>query len=182
MDDGRQGAEGHRGEKYAFHRKIPSLEWLQAIVYQSGEGSHERAALYLRTMKSNIVCACSGLFYLASALADVGSASSLEAAVAETEKAFAATMANRDFEAFSQFLDEESVFFAGETPLRGKSEVQAAWKGFFEGPDAPFSWAPETVVVLESGKLALSSGPVMDPQGNRVATFQSIWRRTDGGE
>ena len=49
-------------------------------------------------------------------------------------------------------------------------------KRFYEKPDAPFSWAPEQVEVLESGTLALSSGPVWDPKGKQFATFTSIWR------
>ena len=32
------------------------------------------------------------------------------------------------------------------------------------------------VEVLDSGTLALSTGPVHDPQGKLVATFTSIWR------
>ena len=31
--------------------------------------------------------------------------------------------------------------------------------------DAPFSWQPETVEVLASGTLAISSGPVKDTNG-----------------
>ena len=58
---------------------------------------------------------------------------------------------------------------------RGKQAVADAWKHFFAGR-APFSWAPETVAVLQSGDLALSSGPVRDPPSKRVATFTSIWR------
>ena len=42
--------------------------------------------------------------------------------------------------------------------------------------DAPFSWEPEQVQVLDSGTLALSSGPVRNPEGKTVATFTSIWR------
>ena len=45
------------------------------------------------------------------------------------------------------------------------------------GPDAPFSWRPEVVQVLDSGTLALTSGPVRDPTGRRTGTFNSIWRR-----
>jgi len=48
---------------------------------------------------------------------------------------------------------------------------------FFAGPDAPFSWRPELVEVLDSGTLALTSGPVRDPTGRRTGTFNSIWRR-----
>lgn len=46
---------------------------------------------------------------------------------------------------------------------------------------APFSWDPETVVVLASGTLALSSGPVRNPAGERVGAFNSVWRRQADG-
>ncbi len=46
----------------------------------------------------------------------------------------------------------------------------------------PFSWKPETVEVQEGGKLALSTGPVLDAAGKRIATFTSIWRREPSGE
>ncbi|MGB5488121.1 MAG: nuclear transport factor 2 family protein [Lysobacterales bacterium] len=100
----------------------------------------------------------------------------LQQQVADTERAFAKTMAQRDFEGFVSFLSDEAVFFSGETPLRGKQKVADTWKSYYEQADAPFSWEPETVVVLESGTLALSSGPVLDPEGKMVATFNSIWR------
>jgi ketosteroid isomerase-like protein len=102
--------------------------------------------------------------------------------VEDTERAFAQTMADRDFTAFKTFLADEAVFFSGETPLRGSQAVSDAWRPYFDGPDAPFSWAPELVVVLESGGLALSSGPVRNPAGERVATFNSIWRLEPSGE
>jgi ketosteroid isomerase-like protein len=100
----------------------------------------------------------------------------LERQVAETERAFAGTMAKRDFAAFSSFLSDETVFFNGPTALRGKEQVAGHWKRFFEKPDAPFSWEPEQIEVLGSGALALSSGPVRDREGKLIATFTSIWR------
>jgi ketosteroid isomerase-like protein len=96
--------------------------------------------------------------------------------VADTERAFAATMAARDHEAFVGFLAEEAIFFSGAEPLRGRAAVAQAWRPFFDGPEAPFSWAPETVEVLDSGTLALSAGPVLDAAGNCIGSFQSIWR------
>jgi ketosteroid isomerase-like protein len=102
--------------------------------------------------------------------------------VEDTERAFARTMADRDHEAFRNFLAEEAVFFSGNTPLRGKQAVADTWKPYFDGADAPFSWEPELVVVLDSGTLAMSSGPVRDPSGQRVATFNSIWRLEPSGE
>ena len=101
--------------------------------------------------------------------------------VADTERAFAQTMADRDFAAFQTFLAEEAVFFAGENVLRGKQQVAEAWAGLYEGENAPFSWSPESVVVLDSGELALSSGPVLDPQGKPGGTFTSIWRLDASG-
>lgn len=97
------------------------------------------------------------------------------------ETAFASTMADRDLEAFSSFLDPEVVFFNGPTELRGAEAVVEAWAPFFETEGAPFSWRPDAVSVLDSGNLGLSSGPVLDPEGNRVGTFNSIWRRNADG-
>jgi len=100
----------------------------------------------------------------------------LQRQVADTERAFAKTMADRDHAAFATFLSDETIFFSGAKALRGKQQVAGAWKRYYDGPVAPFSWQPETVEVLDSGALALSSGPVRDPQGKLVATFTSIWR------
>lgn len=97
--------------------------------------------------------------------------------VMATERAFAKTMADRDHAAFSSFLSNEAVFFSGPTPLRGKQAVADHWARFYTGAKAPFSWEPKDVEVLDSGDLALSSGPVHDAAGNLVATFTSIWRR-----
>ncbi len=102
--------------------------------------------------------------------------SDVQKQVADTERAFAKTMASRDHAAFSSFLSEETVFFSGPTPLHGKQKVADWWKRFYEKTEAPFSWEPEQVEVLDSGTLAISSGPVKDTQGKIVATFTSIWR------
>ena len=101
--------------------------------------------------------------------------------VLETERAFAKTMADRDHAAFTTFLAKETVFFSGEKPLRGAEAVAAWWKKHYEAKEAPFSWEPEQVEVLDSGTLALSTGPVRDPAGEVVATFTSIWRREGPG-
>jgi ketosteroid isomerase-like protein len=93
-----------------------------------------------------------------------------------TERAFARTMADRDFPAFMSFLAADAVFFNGPEALRGKQAVAERWKRFYERPQAPFSWEPERVEVLESGTLALSTGPVRDADGKLIATFTSIWR------
>lgn len=102
--------------------------------------------------------------------------SEVQRQVADTERAFAKTMAQRDHAAFSTFLSEEAIFFSGANPLRGKKEVARHWQRFYEKADAPFSWEPESVEVLASGTLAISSGPVRDSKGKLIATFSSIWR------
>ena len=106
----------------------------------------------------------------------------LQEQVRSAERAFAQTMADRDLEAFAAFVSEEAVFFGGSEPLRGREAVVEGWRSYFDGPAAPFSWEPETVEVLESGGLAHSSGPVRDPPGNTVGTFNSIWRLEADGK
>jgi len=101
--------------------------------------------------------------------------------VVDTERAFAATMARRDHKAFSSFLADEAVFFSGPSPLHGKQQVADWWKRYYEKPEAPFSWEPEEVEVLESGTLAISSGPVRDPGRKLVGRFSSIWRQEEPG-
>jgi ketosteroid isomerase-like protein len=104
------------------------------------------------------------------------SAADLTKQVADTERAFAKTMADRNHAAFTSFLADETIFFTSKEALRGRQAVADFWKKFYEGPTAPFSWEPQTVEVLDSGTLALSSGPVYDPKGKNFATFTSIWR------
>ena len=105
----------------------------------------------------------------------------LEREVGETERGFAKTIADRDHARFTQFISDEAVFFSGATSLRGKPAISEAWAGFFREPEAPFSWEPDDVRVLDSGTLALSTGPVRDPKGKLVARFTSIWRRESPG-
>lgn len=101
--------------------------------------------------------------------------------VREAERSFARSMATRDFKAFGELVAEDAVFFGSQGAQRGKAAVLAGWKPFFDGPAAPFSWDPDAVEVLDSGSLALSSGPVKDPDGKQTGVFNSIWRREAGG-
>ena len=111
-----------------------------------------------------------------SPLAAAAQSSALTATVEARERAFAKTMADRDFEAFLSFVSPEAVFFGGNGALRGKDAIGAAWQRFFEGPEAPFAWEPDVVEVLDSGGLALTSGPVRLPSGEDGGRFNSIWR------
>jgi ketosteroid isomerase-like protein len=77
---------------------------------------------------------------------------------------------------------EEGVFFGSASVLRGRSEVAAGWKRYFEGAQAPFSWEPDRGEVIDSGSLGMTSGPVRDPQGKRVGTFNTTWRLEPDGK
>lgn len=106
----------------------------------------------------------------------------LTAEVRAAETAFARTMADRDHAAFGSYIAEEGVFFGRNGAIRGRAAVAADWKRFFEGKEAPFSWAPETVEILPSGNLGLTSGPVHDPKGALIGTFTTIWRLEPDGK
>ena len=101
--------------------------------------------------------------------------------VRKAETAFARTMADRDHAAFTSFLADDTIWL-GQTVLRGRKQVADGWKRFYEGKDAPFSWAPERVEVNDAGTLGISTGPVRDPAGKRIGTFNSIWRRGADGK
>lgn len=108
-------------------------------------------------------------------------ADDLAASVRAREEAFARTMADRDFEAFLSFISPEAVFFGREGALRGVEAIGAAWRPYFDGPEAPFAWTPDVVEVLDSGGLALTSGPVTLPDGSTAGRFNSIWRLDPDG-
>jgi ketosteroid isomerase-like protein len=97
------------------------------------------------------------------------------------ESSFAASMAKRDFDAFASHVSPEAIFFGDTTVMRGKEAVLNGWRRFFQKSDAPFSWKPDVIEVLQSGNLAISSGPVFDPGGKKVGNFSSIWRREPDG-
>jgi ketosteroid isomerase-like protein len=124
------------------------------------------------------------LMALALATAGAGATSNaeLKQQVADTERAFAATMKLRDHAGFVAFLSDEAVFYSGPQTLRGKQQVADFWKKFFEQSEAPFSWEPDQVDVLDSGGLAHSSGPVYDSKGKLIARFNSVWRLEAAGQ
>lgn len=110
------------------------------------------------------------------------STGSTKAQVFAAERDFAQTMAQRDKTRFAQFISDEAIFFNGATAHRGKAKVIEEWSKYFDTPNAPFSWEPDQVEVLDSGTLALSSGPVRDPAGKVFARFNSIWRLEAPGQ
>ncbi|RZJ13457.1 MAG: DUF4440 domain-containing protein [Rubrivivax sp.] len=103
------------------------------------------------------------------------------AEVRTTEIAFAAAFAARDAVAFRRFLAPDTLWMSGKDPLGGPDAVMQAWQGWLASPKPPFSWTPELVLVLPSGDLARSTGPVLDSDGKLAARFQSVWRRKPAG-
>jgi len=126
----------------------------------------------------------SGASLLSAGCASLGPRTSnreLVRVVTDAELAFARTMADRDHRAFHGFVSPEAVFLNGGKPLVGREAVARHWQRFYAGPAAPFSWQPDLVVVLASGTLAQSVGPVSNPAGKVVARFYSTWRLESDG-
>ena len=128
----------------------------------------------MRLLSIGVLCLSMLMLALASAARPTNA--DLKRQVVNAERAFAATMKARDHAAFRAFLAEEAIFFDGATPLRGRDAIARAWRPYYDGPHAPFSWEPEQVEVVDSGTLAYSGGPVFDAGGKRVGRFNSIWR------
>jgi len=120
-----------------------------------------------------VLCAAALFALRPAAGSDAGLADQVRAA----ERAFAKSMADRDHAAFVAHLADEAVFFGSKSVMRGRAAVAKGWKPLFEGQKAPFSWEPERVEVLDSGTLGYSSGPVRNPEGKTVGTYNSVWRR-----
>jgi ketosteroid isomerase-like protein len=126
-----------------------------------------------------LFCAC---LANASTTAQSTTAADLQKEVIGTERAFAKTMADRDFAGFLSFVSAEAVFMQRDNALRGRDQIAAVWKPWYDAKQVPFSWEPERVEVLNSGTLAISMGPVRDEKGKKIATFSSIWRRDAPGK
>ena len=123
-----------------------------------------------------------GLLLLAvGASADEAQMKTWETQARSAECSFAASMAKRDLAGFERYLAEPTVFFNGRVPQQGKAVVMAAWKPFFDGAQAPFSWEPDQIVVVADGSLAYSTGLVRNPKGDLIARFASVWRQEAPG-
>ena len=130
-----------------------------------------------------LACALSIIALDAFAAAPLPSASDLAAIAADvkaSEVAFAKTMADRKLDKFTDFVAEDAVF-NGRSAQIGRAAVIEAWRKFFDGPQAPFSWGPDAVAPTADGHYAISTGLVHDPAGKVVGRFTSIWRKDADG-
>lgn len=132
-------------------------------------------------MKPSILRATIALMTISPSLLAQIPAAALKRQVFAAESSFAASMAQRDLEAFASHVSSEAIFFGDTVVMRGKRAVIEGWRRYFEKPAAPFSWKPDVIEVLPSGHLAISNGPVFDPAGKKIGNFSSIWRREPDG-
>lgn len=121
----------------------------------------------------------------AAVLAIVLSVPALADAVEEVRQAeigFAKAFADRDKAKFFAYVADDAVFSGGLATQRGKEAVIKRWSRFFDNqPVAPFAWGPERVEVTAGGKIGLSTGPVVDPDGNLIAYYSSVWQKQGDG-
>ena len=134
-------------------------------------------------MKSIVMKAMLASAWLCAASAAVAAEDlgKLAAEVRATETAFAKTLVDRDVKTFTRMIAPDVIWLA-DVPLRGPAQVLTRWQKYFDAPQPPFSWSPDTVEVQEGGKLALSTGPVLNAAGQRVGTYTSIWRHEPDGQ
>ncbi|HUF17546.1 MAG TPA: nuclear transport factor 2 family protein [Thermoanaerobaculia bacterium] len=100
----------------------------------------------------------------------------------QAEIDFAAAFAERDVEKFFRFVLDDAHFLGAEETYSGKASIREGWARFFEGDRAPFSWRPERVLVNDEGTLALSTGPIHNPEGALIGYYSSVWQKQPGGE
>ena len=120
------------------------------------------------------------LFVIALLVAVTAAADPVEE-VRQAEIGFAKAFADRDQAKFFAFVTDDANFLGGLSTQKGKAQVVERWSRFFKGPEAPFSWGPERVVVNGNGTLGLSTGPVFDPAGKHVGNYSSIWQKQGNG-
>lgn len=101
--------------------------------------------------------------------------------VRKAEIAFAKAFADRDQAKFFSFVADDATFLSALSTTPGKEAVVKRWSRFFGGPQAPFSWGPERVVVNQAGTIGLSAGPVFDPDGHHIGNYASIWTKQADG-
>ena len=101
--------------------------------------------------------------------------------VRKAEIDFAKAFADRDQARFFTYVANDASFLSAQKTLSGKDEIVKRWSGFFKDAAAPFSWAPERVVVNARGDLGLSTGAVRDPKGELIGNYSSIWQRQKNG-
>ena len=134
------------------------------------------------TLMKTIVAALT--LILAPTLLNAGPENNSTAPAKQVRKAeidFARAFVDRDQSKFFNSIADDASFLGPHRTLAGKDEIVKVWSGYFKDDAAPFSWAPERVVVNAAGDLALSTGAVRDSKGELVGNYSSIWQRQKDG-
>lgn len=105
----------------------------------------------------------------------------------DTELAFAASVADKDFEKFLSLIDANAIFKGGAV-LRGRAEIGEAWKAFFAEDGPTLAWEPSSAEVRPDGDIGTTHGPYQltstaEDGTTRVAEgmFFSVWERQGDG-
>jgi hypothetical protein len=102
-------------------------------------------------------------------------AADLKQQVADTERAFAKTMADRNHAAFSSFLADDTIFFTSKARFAASRPWPDFWKKFYDGPGA-------VLVGARNGRGAgLGDARAVVGTGSRSAGQASRRSRRSGG-
>ena len=111
----------------------------------------------------------------------------LQKSLRETETAFAASVANQDWDQFASFIADEAIFVSGAV-LRGKQSILDGWAVFFRDDAPKLTWKPEVVEIQDDGELGMTRGPFTleqpGPDGSVESVsglFTSVWEYQPGG-
>ena len=107
----------------------------------------------------------------------------LKRSLRETETAFAASVANQDWDRFASFIADEAIFVSGAVQ-HGKQAILEGWAVFFQEGAPKLVWKPEVVEIQDDGELGMTRGPFtleqVSPDGTVVSQsglFNSVWER-----
>ena len=111
----------------------------------------------------------------------------LQKSLRETETAFAASVANKDWDQFVSLIAEEAIFVSGAV-LHGKQAILEGWGVFFQEGAPKLIWKPEVVEIQDDGELGMTQGPYtveqVAPDGtvlSQSGLFNSVWERQADG-
>ena len=97
----------------------------------------------------------------------------LQKSLRETETAFAASVANQDWDQFASFIADEAIFVSGAV-LRGKQSILDGWAVFFRDDAPKLTWKPEVVEIQDDGELGMTRGPFTLEQPGPDGTVESV--------
>ena len=105
----------------------------------------------------------------------------------DAEVAFAASVADKDYEKFLSLIDGNAIFSGGAV-LRGRDAIGEAWKAFFVEDGPTLVWEPASALVRPAGDIGTTNGPYVTTWKDEDGTthrgkgmFFSIWEHQADG-